>query len=57
MLKVVSANGRNGVCGTSGADTLISLNMDAFEVLSSLKDTAHSPLAQRFLAASLFSSS
>ena len=55
VLKLLSANGRNGAFGTSGADTLISLNMDAFEVLSALKDTGHYPLAEKFLSAPLFS--
>ena len=56
LLKLTTANGSgNGLCGTNGAETLVSLNMDSYEVLSSLKDTAHYPLAQKFLAQKLFS--
>jgi len=55
ILKLSTPNGSQGICGTNGAGTLVTLNMDAFEVLSSLKDTLHYPLAQKFLGQKLFS--
>mmetsp|Transcript_14228 Transcript_14228/g.26682 ORF Transcript_14228/g.26682 Transcript_14228/m.26682 type:complete len:776 (-) Transcript_14228:2176-4503(-) len=49
IIKFSTGNGTQVPSGASGFKRLISLKVDASEVLSSLKDTVHFELAQKFL--------